>query len=256
VVREDLLAKGLLYAGTETGMFVSFDDGDHWQSLQLNLPFTSVRDLALHGDDVIAATYGRSLWILDNLAPLRQVNRQTSTADAYLFQPPHAVRFPAGAGETPLPPDTPAAANPPAGAALDYYLRTPATVVTLEILDRADQVVSKYSSDANLPAPEAPANVTDEWVRRVETLPTAAGMHRVFWDLRKAPVPGQLQGQGRQQTAPQASGTRPLTVSAYMQGNPTWPPGAVDVEPGQYSVRLTVDGKVFTQPLMVESLSR
>lgn len=257
VIREDLRRPGLLYAGTETGMFVSFDNGSHWQSLQLNLPFTSVRDIALHGDDIVAGTYGRSMWILDDVTPLRQIQPRMADAGAYLFAPAPAVHTPPGTGGTPLPPDTPAAANPPAGATIDYYLRANAKKVSIEILDGEGHVVSQYSSDAKVPVPAVPANVTDQWVRHLEPLPAAAGMHRVVWDLRKSAASSQTQDQGRRQPASRGpAGERPLTVSAYQQANPTWPAGATDVAPGNYSVRLTVDGRTYTQPLSVEAEAR
>src|SRR5437588_1699485 len=135
-VREDPRSRGLLFADTEFRIYVSFDDGDHWQPLQLNLPVTSVRDLAIHGDDLIAATHGRSFWILDNITPLRQ-NAEAGRAKAFwLYHPATAYRidndsFPG----TPIPPEEPIAENPPSGAMIDYFLRSPADKIQLEIFD-------------------------------------------------------------------------------------------------------------------------
>src|SRR5579859_798513 len=145
VVREDPVRKGLLYAGTETSVHVSFDSGDHWQPLQLNLPHTSMRDLAIHGDDLIVATHGRSFWILDDLAPLRQLNEKVAAAEAFLYLPQEAVRLHRDRNpDTPLPPETPAGQNPPDGAILDYVLAKNANgPVTLEILDGAGKLVRK-----------------------------------------------------------------------------------------------------------------
>ncbi len=118
-------AKRLLYAGTETGAFVSFDDGNQWGTLQLNLPTVSVRDMVVHGDDLVAATYGRAFWILDDLTPLRQINEKVAKSKVYLFQPATAIRLRNDMNQdTPLPPEMPAGDNPPTGAILDYYFET------------------------------------------------------------------------------------------------------------------------------------
>ena len=135
-MREDPKRKGLLFAGTETQVYVSFDDGDHWQSLRLNMAPSSVRDLVVKDDDLVAATHGRGFWILDNITPLRQIGQATAASDAVLFQPATAWRVRWNMNtDTPLPPDEPAAPNPPEGATIDYYLKGPAGgPVTLEIL--------------------------------------------------------------------------------------------------------------------------
>ena len=146
-VREDPVRKGLLFAGTENAVWVSFDDGDHWQSLQLNLPHTSMRDLWIHDDDLIVATHGRGFWILDDISPLREV-RRSSRSPMHLFTPAPAYRVQRDTNtDTPLPPDEPAAPNPPDGAILDYYLPAAASAVTLEILDAQGQLVRRYSSN-------------------------------------------------------------------------------------------------------------
>jgi len=148
VVREDPVRKGLLYAGTEGSVYVSFNDGDDWQPLQLNLPHTSMRDLAIHGDDLIVATHGRSFWILDDLTPLRQMNAEIAKESAHLFEPQEATRFRWNRNpDTPLPPEFPAGKNPPDGAIIDYYLAAAAgKSVTLEILNDQQQLVRRYAS--------------------------------------------------------------------------------------------------------------
>ena len=191
-VREDPIRKGLLFAGTENAVWVSFDDGDHWQSLQLNLPHTSMRDLWIHENDLIVATHGRSFWILDDIAPLREASAAIANCGTSVH---------AGAAyrvqrdtytDTPLPPDEPAAANPPDGAILDYSLPAAASTVTLEILDAQGHLVRRFS---NTDKPD----ITEEelqkqliplyWVRKPRQLSTEAGMHRWVWDLHyPAPV--------------------------------------------------------------------
>ena len=147
-VREDPVRKGLLFAGTETSVWVSFDDGDHWQSLQLNLPHTSMRDLGIHENDLIVATHGRSFWILDDITPLRQLAESMANSDAYLFKPEPAYRVRRSTyPDTPMPPDEPAGKNPPDGAILDYFLAQPASgAVTLEIVDAQGNLVRRFSS--------------------------------------------------------------------------------------------------------------
>src|SRR6202034_651838 len=156
-VREDPVRKGLLYAGTENAVWVSFDDGDHWQSLQLNLPHTSMRDLWIHESDLIVGTHGRSFWILDNITPLRQISEAVLSSDAHLFAPAPAYRVQRDTyTDTPLPPDEPAAANPPDGAVIDYYLGSAvAGAVKLEILDAHGQMVRSFSSTDQPEASEA-----------------------------------------------------------------------------------------------------
>ena len=148
VVREDPERKGLLYAGTEKGAFVSFDDGDQWGTLQLNMPTVSMRDMVVHGNDLVAATYGRAFWILDDLTPLRQINEQVAKSNVYLFQPATAIRLRNDMNQdTPLPPEMPAGDNPPTGAILDYYFKSaPAGDVTIAIYDHSGQLVRQLSS--------------------------------------------------------------------------------------------------------------
>jgi len=240
VVREDPVRKGLLYAGTEGSVYVSFNDGDDWQPLQLNLPHTSMRDLAIHDDDLIVATHGRSFWILDDVTPLRQMNADIAKESVHLFAPQEAARFRWNRNpDTPLPPESPAGKNPPDGAIIDYYLASGTTgPVTLEIFDAHNQLVRKYAStdkplDMAKIAAENP--IPMYWVRPAQILSGAAGMHRFVWDLHYAP-PDSL--------------AHEYPISAIVHDTPRFPLGAF-VLPGEYIVKLTVDGKTYTQPLTV-----
>src|SRR5436190_15263710 len=179
VVREDPKREGLLYAGTETQVWVSFDDGEHWQSLRLNMPATSIRDLIVKDDDLVVATHGRGFWILDNITPLRQLNAQTAAADAVLFKPTVAYRVRWNSNtDTPIPPDEAAAPNPPDGAIIDYTLKTAAAdPATLAITDATGKPVREYSStDRAEPPDPATAPVPLYWYRRPQALSAAAGM--------------------------------------------------------------------------------
>lgn len=232
-VKEDPNRRGLLFTGTERAVFVSFDDGGHWQSLQLNLPPASMRDVDVQGDDLIVATHGRGFWVLDNISALRQINADVAGASAHLFQPADAILMtPGNDNGTPMPRDEPLAENAPAGAIIDYYLKSNASgPVTLEIIDPAGEVVRKYSSEDKGPPlnPEA-LNIPAYWVRPFEPLSTAAGMHRWIWDLRPAPPP------------------RPAGAGGGFGGR-----GAVPmVLPGNYTVKLSAGGKIYTQPLVVK----
>jgi len=239
-VREDPVRPGLLYAGTETGVWVSFDDGDHWQSLQLDLPHTSMRDLWIHDGDLIVATHGRSFWILDDLAPLRQASAAVSGEPVHLFQPTPAVRVRRDTWtDTPLPAGEPMGENPPAGAVIDYALGAAAhSEVSLEILDPQGTVVRRWASTDE---PELTAGqlalqmIPTYWVRPFRALPTTPGMHRWVWDLRT--------------TAPEVE-ERFYPISAIPHDTPRVPQGPL-VLPGTYSVRLTVDGEQRTAPLTV-----
>ena len=233
VVREDPERKGLLYAGTETGVFVSFNDGDDWQPLQGNLPNCSVRDISVRRGDLVVATHGRSFWVLDDLSPLRQLDARTAAAPAWLFAPRDAVRLnPAGFQGTPEPKDEPAAENPARGALLDYLLRAPsAAPIVLEVLDAKGAVVRRYASDDAKEPPDLQAlRVTEDWVPEAEPPSAAAGLHRVVWDLRYAPAAG-LSRSRRAATG-------------------VWAP------PGRYTVRLTSGGQTLTQALVVRKDSR
>ena len=180
--------KGLLYAGTENAVYVSFDDGDHWQSLQLNFPVSDVRDLAVHGNDLVAATYGRALWVLDDLSPLRQAGADIATSNAYLLRPATAmrVRFD-NDQETPLPPETPTGKNPPDGAIFYYYLKSPpAGELTIEIHDAKKDLVRRFTSVAP-PEDKTPKNVPDYWFGPQPALSKNVGLNRFVWDLHYDP---------------------------------------------------------------------
>jgi photosystem II stability/assembly factor-like uncharacterized protein len=239
VVREDPKHKGLLYAGTERQVYVSFDDGDHWQSLRLNMPATSIRDLIIKDDDVIVATHSRGFWILDNVTPLRQLTPAVADAEAFLFKPEAAIRVRWDMNtDTPVPPDEPAGQNPPDGAILDYTLGPSASgTVTLEISDSAGKLVRRYSSDD--PVERVDLNtlaIPAYWVRPAHTLSSAPGMHRFLWDMRFAPV-----REGRPNYGMQA-----IYHDTPASNEAPW------VMPGAYAVRLTVNGKSYAQQLEVK----
>jgi photosystem II stability/assembly factor-like uncharacterized protein len=241
VVREDPVRKGLLFAGTETTVYVSFDDGDHWQSLRQNLPATSIRDLVVKDSDLVIATHGRSFWILDDISPLRQLTPQTAAAPAHLFAPAGAFRLRRDTyTDTPLPPEEPVGQNPPDGAIIDYYINgTPGTPVILEILDSHGNLVRRYRSDDQPDVTEKQIdalNVPTYWIRRPRILPASPGSHRWIWNLHY-PDPSVL--------------THEYPISAIYHDTPRLPLGP-SVLPGTYTVRLTVDGRTYTQPLTVK----
>lgn len=247
VVREDPARQGLIYAGTETGVYVSFDGGDHWQSLQFNLPTTSVRDLNVHGNDLVVATYGRGLWILDDLSPLRQVSNEM--ASAYLFKPSTALRVRwDNHPDTPLSADLPAGENPPEGAILYYYLKSNSPRnLTIEIRDAQGNVVRRFSNKPS--APELrPKNVPDYWFAPPEVLSTNPGLNRFVWNL-EWPHPDALTYNFRGRHIDYIEYTLPdHAVAGKTPVNQ--PPGPLAV-PGNYEVVLTVDGKTYRQPLVV-----
>ncbi len=228
-IRQDTQKQTLLFAGTEQGVYVSFDEGDHWQPLQLNLPATSVRDLAVHGDDLAIATHGRGFWILDNITPLRQISNQTAAQQVVLFTPATAVRVDNdGFLGTPLPPETPTAKNPPDGAMIDYYLKDAGREVTLDIFDQNNKLV-RHITSAEKPPSYPPLPIAERWLPKPSLLETTAGMHRYVWDLRWGGAESEAGGGEEDYRAPH-------------------PPRIV---PGTYSVKLTVDGKSYTEPLKV-----
>ncbi|HXR98670.1 MAG TPA: hypothetical protein VN709_12585 [Terriglobales bacterium] len=243
-IREDTVRPGLLYLATESSVYVSFDAGDHWQPLGLNLPNTSYRDLVVHGNDLVAGTYGRSMWVLDDLSPLRQISAQNAASlaaqAAHLFRPGVAIRTWRDVNEdTPLPPEVPHAQNPPEGAVLYYYLgRPPSAAIKLEILDAQGRSVRTYSSTLE-PNNEPPPNVPDYWLRHPRPLPVATGTNRVNWDLRW--------------DEPKTFGHNYGNVfAAIAHDTPGYPQGPMAI-PGTYTVRLTVDGQTYTQPLVVKN---
>ncbi len=235
-VREDPQAKGLLFAGTEFGVFISFDDGDHWQSLQMNLPVTGVRDLTIHGDDLVIATFGRAFWVLDNISPLRQAPEAKAATGPTLYRPATAIRVDNDSfSGTPLPPEEPTAANPPSGAMIDYFLPAQAASVRLEVFDPQQNLVRRFSSEdhsseeKNSPKYQ-PLPVAERWFTKPPTLQKTAGQHRFVWDL----------------TWRSSGGPAEDEDSEYR--NPTGPKAV----PGLYQIRLTVDGKTQTTPLKIE----
>ncbi|HEU0038312.1 MAG TPA: glycosyl hydrolase, partial [Verrucomicrobiae bacterium] len=220
-VKEDPKRKGLLFAGTENGIYVSFDDGAHWQSLKLNLPTTPIHDLTVKNDDLVVATHGRAFWILDDISPLRQMNATTASEDAHLYQPATAIRY-RGPGFA-LPATVPVGANPPSGVIIDYFLKSaPKDAVQLEILDAKGKVVRTISSKK---AAEGASPDEEEFgiTRPGEKPTTEEGLNRFVWDMRgEAParVPGAVSWGGR--------------------------PTGVLVAPGTYQIKLTVGGKPLT----------
>jgi photosystem II stability/assembly factor-like uncharacterized protein len=228
-VREDPVRKGLLYACTERGVYLSLDDGDDWQPLQLNLPMTSVRDLVVHENDLVIATFGRSFWVLDNATPLRQIDAHVTAADVWLYRPATAYRVRPGSDQgTPMPDDEPMTENPPNGAMLDYYLKeNSAGPIQLQIFNSDGRLVRRFASDDEAPK----VNPNDlpfpaSWVPQPQKLSSEAGMHRFVWDLRYPPAKGA-----------RASFRRPSGPLAL---------------PGNYTVQLTARGKNSTQTLVVK----
>jgi photosystem II stability/assembly factor-like uncharacterized protein len=227
-VREDPVRRGLLFAGTEHGIYVSFDDGAHWQSLQLNLPVSSVRDLIIHGDDLVVATHGRAIWSLDDITPFRQFDPEVANSAVYLFTPAIAYRVRRGGGFG-LAGGGPVGKNPPAGAVIDYHLASaPSGDITMEIMDHSGKVVRRFTSHK----PKSAENEETPFGGNApQVLPKKAGMDRFVWDLRYQP-PVQL-----------STGPHPAL------GGAAEAPLAL---PGDYTVRLTVDGKTLTQPLTLK----
>jgi photosystem II stability/assembly factor-like uncharacterized protein len=237
-VREDPKRRGLLFAGTERAVYVSFDEGDHWESLRLNMPATSIRDLVVKDDDLVIGTHGRSFWILDDITPLRQVTDALAASAVHLYAPQETWRVQwSKYTDTPLPPDEPAGQNPPDGAVINYWLKSaPSSPVVIEILDGAGMVVRRFSSADPAPPITDIGNWPAYWLRPVRVPSASAGMHRFVWDLRWTPpnvfrffypisaTPGE--------TAPEPRGP--------------W------VVPGVYTVRLTAGSATQTQPLTVK----
>lgn len=240
-VREDPVRRGLLYAATEREVFVSFDDGGRWQSLRLNMAPSSVRDIIIKDDDLVAATHGRGFWILDNITPLRQLDAAATAAEAVLFKPQLATRVRHSMNtDTPLPPDEPGGENPPDGAIIDYALKAAASgPIALEIVDGTGRVIRSYSSEdrADYPTPDT-APVPLYWYRKPLPLGKAAGMHRFLWDMRYQPLEAAAGGRGR--------GGLPISATPY---NTVPVPNSIWAPPGLYTVKLTVDGRTLKQPL-------
>lgn len=244
VVREDPNVKGLLYAGSERAVYISFDDGGNWQSLRLNMPATSIRDLVIKDDDIVVGTHGRSFWILDNITPLRQRAAQMTNPAVILYKPQTAFRvrwnmYP----DTPLPQEEPAGENPPDGAMIDYYLKEKAQDITLEILQDAagpdgvgsnGRICRTYSNRDTLYT-IGNVNIPLYWIRPQQILSAEAGHHRFCWDMKYDPL--------------NLPPSYPISAT-YMNTAPD--ATAPWVMPGNYMARLTVDGKIFTQRFTVK----
>ena len=239
VVREDAKRRGLLFAGSETQVWVSFDDGDHWRSLRNNMPATSIRDLVIKDDDVVVGTHGRGFWILDDISPLRQMSSALTgqSSAVRLFRPSLATRARFNSyTDTPVPPDEPRSANPPEGVALDYWLPGTASELSLEVRDASGKVVRQFRKGVNPePDPRAQGNWPDWWIAPWPELKADAGLHRYYWDLRHE--------------RPKVTGFS-FPISAIPGRTVPEPRGPL-VSPGTYTVRLVADGKSYEQPLRV-----
>jgi hypothetical protein len=240
VVREDPHRRGLLFAGTERAVYVSFDDGENWDSLRLNMPATSVRDLILKDDDIAVATHGRGFWILDNITALRQP--EVSSQETILFKPQTAMRVRWNVNtDTPVPPDEPMGENPPEGAMIDYRLGNDVSgPVALEIKDGKGTVVRRYASTDSVAPPDSKLKIPRYWVQPPRVLSGTPGLHRFFWDMHLEPLQG---------VDPE------YPMNAVFQKTATQPTGPW-VVPGNYSLVLSAGGKSFTQALTVKMDSR
>lgn len=239
VVREDPVRKGLLYAGTETGVYVSLDDGGHWQSLQRNLPVGPVHDISIHDDDIAVATHGRALWVLDDIEPIREWPGAIAARDAYLFRPAHAIRIRRSENrDTPLPHETPVGKNPPAGVIIDYYLKKPASgELVLEIRGKDNRLIRRFTSADKPFQPEEPPPFETRWLASSETLQDTSGMHRFVWDLRYA-APEVLHHE--------------YSMGALIHGGTLPEPEGPLVLPAQYQVLLISGGETYRQEITVD----
>ena len=235
-VKEDPIRKGLLFAGTETAVHVSFDDGEHWQSLRLNMPATSIRDLVIKDNDLAIATHGRSFWILDDMSPLRELTTASATTKVILYKPAPAYRVRWDMNtDTPLPQEEPAGENPPDGAIIDYYLSEPvSTEVTLDILNADNKVIRHYSSRDTL-YKVGDVNIPLYWIRPQQIPSSGAGVHRFIWDLHYQPL-----------------NVPPSYPIAAVYNNTAPDPTSPWVMPGTYTVRLTVNGVNYSAPVTIK----
>jgi hypothetical protein len=240
VVRHDPKRPGLLFAGTNRGAHVSFDDGAHWQPLQLNLPTTGINDLAVHDDDVILATQGRGLWALDDIEPLRHLAAGTSADGLALVKPLTAYRLRSNQNkDTPLPAEEPRGENPPVGAILDYLLPAGASgPVTIEIADDSGQVVTRFRSDQRRTRDAETVYFAETWSRPLPSPTARPGHNRFVWDLR-LPPPRALEPE--------------YSIAAIPEEPEYVMPAGAFVLPGRYEVRVTAGGTTVTQPLVVET---
>jgi photosystem II stability/assembly factor-like uncharacterized protein len=234
-VREDPIRRGLLFAGSERAVYVSFDDGEHWQSLRLNMPATSIRDLVIKDDDIVVGTHGRSFWILDDITPLRQLTSPLTNQSLIFFKPQTATRVRWNMNtDTPLPQEEPAGQNPPDGAVINYYLKENAKEVLLTITDSKGKLIRNYSShDTMYKIP--PVNIPLYWIRPQQILSATAGSHRFLWDMHYTPL-----------NLPSSYPIAAIYKNTAPNETSPW------IMPGTYTVKLTIDGKVFTQSLVVK----
>ena len=239
VVRNDTKKAGLLFAGTESGMFVSFDDGDHWQSLMQNLPTTSYRDVVIKDNDLVVATYGRGFWVLDDYSMLRQLSPTVAAEPSHLFKPGDAMRTRRNVGaDTPFPPEVPHALNPPDGVIIDYWLAQPARDLSIDVLDAQGALVRHLSNAAIATVPEAARPPHPNfWVVTPAPLPALAGTNRTNWDLRYEAPP---------------AFSHSFEINANPGLTPASPLGPVAI-PGTYTVRLTADGRTSSQTVVVRA---
>ena len=235
-VKEDPKRKGLLFAGSERAVYVSFDDGEHWQALRLNMPATSIRDLVIKDDDLVVGTHGRGFWILDNITPLRQISSQLTTTAAILYKPQAAIRIRWGMyTDTPMPQEEPAGLNPPDGAIIDYYLKENSNAeVVLDITDEKGKLMRRFSSN-DKPYAIPDVNIPLYWIRPQQILSATAGSHRFMWDVHYKPLD-----------------LPPAYPISAIYNNTVPDPTSPWAMPGNYIVKLTVDGKTYTQPLHVK----
>ena len=241
VIRADTRKSGLLFAGTESSVYVSFNDGDDWQSLMLNLPNTSYRDMVIKDNDLVVGTYGRSFWVLDDISPLRQLTPSIASEAAHLFKPGDAIRVRRNVnGDTPIPPEMPHAENPPLGAVIYYYLGAkPSGDIMLDIMDAMGKPVRHYSSAPIPPLTEAPPPVPEFWLEKSKPMPMEVGTNRINWNIRY--------------DNPPAFSHNFAQVMGAVAGETPWSPEGPLALPGVYTVKLTVDGKSYTQSVIVKN---
>jgi photosystem II stability/assembly factor-like uncharacterized protein len=239
VIRNDPKKRGLLFAGTESSMYVSFDDGDHWQSLQLNLPTTSYRDIAIKDNDLVVATYGRGFWVIDDYSMLRQVTPAIASEASHLFKPGDAVRMRRNVGaDTPFPPEVPHALNPLDGVAIDYWLTSSARELTIDVMDSSGARVRHLSNAPIEPVREAARPPHPNfWVATLKPLTNSPGTNRAHWDLRYDSPP---------------AFTHSFEISANPGLTPPSPEGPLAIA-GTYTIKLTADGKSSTQTVAVRN---
>ena len=238
VVRSDIKQKGLLFAGTNRGVYVSFNDGADWKQLSLNLPTTDITDLLIHDNDLIASTQGRAIWILDDIGPLREISSGLNNKEDYLFKPSTCFRIRGNENrDTPWPHETPLGKNPPDGAIIDYWLNKDANLITLQIKDSQGKTIREFSSNKTVKNLPSNRYFEKEWVSKEAPMPLTKGMHRIVWDLRY--------------DRPQSLHYGYSIAGIWLDGTPLMPEGAL-VLPGDYTAILKVDGKNYEKQFTVE----